>query len=99
MQPEESDQPEKGGKPEKLEDRLRGVVRRKGYSIRTERTYAGWYRQYVMYHRLRHPSEMGAVEITGQFTLLLTSSFRLPAERVVVGRVGGGGLWRLRFPG
>ncbi|MEZ5323498.1 MAG: integron integrase [Verrucomicrobiales bacterium] len=70
MQPEESDQPEKGGKPEKLEDRLRGVVRRKGYSIRTERTYAGWYRQYVMYHRLRHPSEMGAVEITDFLTHL-----------------------------
>ncbi|MES2709280.1 MAG: phage integrase N-terminal SAM-like domain-containing protein [Verrucomicrobiota bacterium] len=47
----------------KLEDRLRGVLRRKGYAITTEETYVGWYRRFVRYFRMRHPLEMGTREV------------------------------------
>ena len=58
------------GKPEKLEDRLRGVLRRKHYSMKTEESYVGWYRRYVIWHGKRHPAEMGAREVESFLTHL-----------------------------
>ena len=52
-------QPRPGG----LEGQLRGVLRKKQYSIKTEETYVGWYRQYVRWHGKRHPQEMGVAEV------------------------------------
>ncbi len=54
----------------RLEDRLRAKVRALGYSLRTEETYAGWYRRYVNYHGKRHPREMGAAEVEEFLTWL-----------------------------
>ena len=54
----------------KLEDRIREVLRFKHYSLRTEETYVGWYRQYVRFHGLRHPEEMGAAEVEAFLTHL-----------------------------
>lgn len=54
----------------KLEDHIREVMRRKQYSIRTEESYVLWYKQYVKYHGLRHPSEMGAKEVEKFLTYL-----------------------------
>lgn len=54
----------------KLEDQIREVMRFKHYSLRTEETYVGWYRQFVKYHSLRHPEEMGAAEVEGFLTHL-----------------------------
>ena len=51
------------GKP-KLLDEVRRVLRLKHYSIRTEQSYMGWIRRYMVHHRLRHPREMGAAEVT-----------------------------------
>jgi integron integrase len=47
----------------KLEDQLRGAIRLKQYSYRTEETYVGWYRRYVLWHGKRHPAEMGVAEV------------------------------------
>jgi hypothetical protein len=41
------------GKPERLENRLRGALRRKHYSMKTEESYVGWYRRYVLWHGKR----------------------------------------------
>jgi hypothetical protein len=54
----------------KLEDQLRAVLRFKHYSIRTEECYVGWYRQYVRFHGLRHPGELGGVEVEAFLTHL-----------------------------
>ena len=51
------------GQP-RLLDRLRTAVRARHYSRRTEKAYAGWVRRYVVFSGLRHPSEMGAEEVT-----------------------------------
>ena len=56
--------------PMKLEDQLRGALRLKQYSRRTEETYAGWYRRYVIWHGMRHPQEMGVPEVEAFLTHL-----------------------------
>lgn len=40
----------------KLEDQLRGEIRKLHYSIRTEEAYVLWYRQFVRFHGLMRPS-------------------------------------------
>jgi integron integrase len=51
-----SDQP-------KLLDQVRGVIRTLHYSIRTEEAYVDWTRRFILFHRKRHPKEMGKDEI------------------------------------
>lgn len=58
-----------GLKP-KLLDQVRDVIRRKHFSLRTERTYCDWIRRFILYHRKRHPKEMGETEITEFLTHL-----------------------------
>jgi integrase len=41
----------------------RDVIRRLHYSIRTEQTYVDWIRRFILFHRKRHPAEMGATEV------------------------------------
>jgi Phage integrase, N-terminal SAM-like domain len=57
----------------KLLDRVRQTIRAKHYSRRTESAYVDWIRRYVLFHRKRHPSEMGAQEIAGFLTWLATN--------------------------
>jgi integrase len=47
----------------KLLDRVRAAVRLRHYSIRTEESYVGWVRRFVLFHGKRHPSGMGAEEV------------------------------------
>jgi integron integrase len=58
-----------GDKP-KLLDQVRDVIRRKHFSLRTERTYCDWIRRFILYHRKRHPREMAEAEITDFLTHL-----------------------------
>jgi integron integrase len=51
------------GKPKKLLEQMRDVLRLKHYSLRTERCYCDWVKRFVRFHGLRHPREMGAAEI------------------------------------
>jgi integron integrase len=56
------------GNEPKLEDQLRAVLRRKHYSLKTEETYVGWYRRYVLWHKKRHPRDMGEAEVEAFLT-------------------------------
>ncbi|MDT8442069.1 MAG: integron integrase [Desulfuromonadales bacterium] len=49
--------------PPKLLDQLRSALRVRHYSKRTEQTYCYWVRKFIVFHRLRHPAEMGEPEI------------------------------------
>jgi integron integrase len=49
--------------PVKLLDQVRSKIRLKGYSIRTEKSYAEWIRRFILFHNKRHPKEMGKAEI------------------------------------
>jgi integron integrase len=49
--------------PPRLLDRVRAAVRLRHYSRRTEQAYVGWIRRYIHFHGVRHPDEMGSVEV------------------------------------
>jgi len=47
----------------KLLDQLRDAIRARHYSERTAEAYVMWVKRYIHFHRLRHPSSMGADEV------------------------------------
>ena len=52
----------------RLLDQLRGRLRVKHYSIRTEQAYVDWVRRFVLFHGKRHPRELGAAEVESFLT-------------------------------
>ena len=56
--------------PPRLLDRVRDRIRRKGYSLRTERAYTGWIKRFILFHGKRHPTDMGAAEVEAFLTSL-----------------------------
>src|SRR5207248_2377460 len=54
----------------KLLDRVRWHLRLKHYSLRTEQAYVDWIRRFILFHRKRHPDEMGEKEIAAFLTHL-----------------------------
>ncbi|ARU28762.1 tyrosine-type recombinase/integrase [Cellvibrio sp. PSBB006] len=53
-------------------EQLRGEMRLRGYSIRTEKTYLFWIKQYILYNNKRHPAELAASEVKAFLTWLAT---------------------------
>jgi integron integrase len=47
----------------KLLDQLQEVMRLKHYSLKTEKSYVHWVRRFILFHKKRHPQEMGAAEV------------------------------------
>lgn len=58
-----SDQP-------KLLDQIRATIRTLHYSIRTEEAYVDWARRFILFHKKRHPRDMGKEEIEAFLTHL-----------------------------
>ena len=54
----------------KLLNDVRNVMRVQHYSYQTEKTYVHWIRQYIFFHKVTHPKEMGAGEIEAFLTHL-----------------------------
>jgi len=50
-------------KPPRLLDRVRSTLRVRHYSRRTENAYVGWIRRFIRFHGLRHPRELGSVDV------------------------------------
>lgn len=46
----------------RLLDQVRGQIRLRHYSIRTEAVYLDWIRRFIRFHKYRHPQDMGASE-------------------------------------
>src|SRR5271157_3014208 len=53
-----------------LLDQMRDRIRTLHYSIRTEDAYVLWAKQFILFHRKRHPLEMGEAEV-GEFLTYL----------------------------
>jgi integron integrase len=51
-------------------DQVRERIRRLGLARRTEDTYCGWIRRFILENGKRHPREMGAAEVEAFLTLL-----------------------------
>lgn len=47
----------------KLLDQVRGKIRLKHYSIRTEQAYTDWTKRFILFFGKRHPRELGATEV------------------------------------
>jgi integron integrase len=56
----------------RLRDLFREAIRRRSYSRRTEESYWFWIRWFILHHRKRHPSEMGAKEVEAFLSWLAT---------------------------
>ena len=63
----------------KLLDQMQDALRLKHYSYRTEETYLNWARRYILFHRKRHPGEMGAPEIQA-FLLHYSTTLNIKGE-------------------
>ena len=66
-------------KEKKLLDQMRDVMRVKHYSLRTERTYCDWVERFIRFHKLRHPREMGEMEVA-EFLTDLARNGRVAAS-------------------
>lgn len=49
--------------PPRLLDQVRNEIRRRHYSIRTEQAYLDWIKRFILFHRKKHPREMGAPQV------------------------------------
>ena len=58
------------GKPKRLLEEVRDLMRLRHYSIRTEHCYCDWITRFIRYHRKRHPREMAEAEVTAFLTQL-----------------------------
>lgn len=47
----------------RLLNQVRDKIRLKHYSIRTEQAYTDWIKRFVLFHKKRHPTNMGAAEV------------------------------------
>jgi site-specific recombinase XerD len=57
-------------RPPRLLDQVRAKLRLLHYAIRTEEAYVDWIRRFILFHRKRHPREMGAIEVEAFLTHL-----------------------------
>ncbi len=73
------EKPSPGAVKSRLLDRVREEIRKRHYSRRTEKTYAGWIRRFIIFHGKRHPNEMGETEIS-QFLSHLAVSGKVSAS-------------------
>ena len=51
-------------KAPRLLEQVRDVLRRRGYSYRTEQVYVEWIRRFIFFSGKRHPRLLGAPEVT-----------------------------------
>ncbi len=58
----------------KLLDRVRGAIRARHYSRRTEEAYVHWIKRFIFFHGVRHPAEMGEAEVTRFLSSLAVDS-------------------------
>ena len=54
----------------RLLDQVRGRIRLKHYSIRTEQAYVDWIKRYILFFDKRHPRDLGVVEVEALLTHL-----------------------------
>ena len=64
---------------QKFLDQVRETIRRKHYSIRTEKAYTNWIKRFILFHGKRHPAQMGSPEIEA-FLTYLASDLKVSAS-------------------
>ncbi len=54
----------------RLLDEVRATMRQRNLAYSTEKTYLGWIRSYIRFHRLRHPKDLGAGDVDAYLSWL-----------------------------
>ncbi|MES2236827.1 MAG: integron integrase [Pseudomonadota bacterium] len=67
--------------PPKLLDLVRGKIRLKHYSIRTEQAYVDWIKRFILYFDKRHPKDLGAAEVEQFLTHLAVQGKVAPSTQ------------------
>ncbi len=70
-----------GARPERLMDAVRWVMRAKHYSLRTERSYLGWIRRFILFSGKRHPAELGGAEVNAFLSHLAVAGQVAPSTQ------------------
>ena len=69
---------------------LRADMRLRGYSLKTEKSYLEWIRQYIYFIGKRHPSEAGPAEVKAFLTHLAeTRNVAMNTQKVALNREVG----------
>ena len=75
----------------KLLDQVRGKIRLKHYSIRTEQAYVDWIKRFILHFDKRHPRELGAAEVEAFLTHLAVAGNVAAATQNGAKSIIGGG--------
>ncbi len=65
----------------KLLDRVRDKLRLKHYAYKTEQRYLDWIKQFILFHNIRHPQEMGKAEVEEFLTHLAVNKNSAPSTQ------------------
>ncbi|MEK6747640.1 MAG: integron integrase [Pseudomonadota bacterium] len=52
-----------GNSAPRLLDQVRDAIRVRHYSLRTEQSYLGWIKRYILFHNKTHPKDMGVAHV------------------------------------
>ena len=63
----------------RLLDLVRTRIRVKHYSIRTEKSYLSWVKQFIRFNNLKHPKDMGVLEAEN-FLQILRLAVKFPLQ-------------------
>jgi integron integrase len=69
--------------PPRLLDQVRESIRLKHFSLKTEKAYIHYVRDFILYHNKRHPKEMGAAEIRAYLSHLAIDRNVAPSTQTV----------------
>ena len=83
-------------KSTRLLDQLREQIRYLHYSLRTEEAYVYWVKNFIRFHGLKHPRDMGQAEIESFLTSLALTETDPPVLTGIdpVTMAGDGGMRR-----
>jgi hypothetical protein len=68
-------------KTPKLMWRVRSKIRAMHYSYQTEKTYVQWIKRFIHFNNLKHPNDMGSVEVNYFLTHLAVDKKVAPATQ------------------
>ena len=71
-----------------FQESLRADMRLRGYSLKTEKSYLEWMRQYIYFIGKRHPSEAGPAEVKAFLThLAVNRNVAINTQKVALNAV------------
>ena len=71
-------------RPVRLMDQVRQAMREQGLAFSTEKTYCHWIREFIRFHKMRHPRDMGPAEVDGYLSWLAVHRRVSPATQSIV---------------